>query len=236
MNVKTFFSNQWVVAIFMAVVGLYLSTLVRPSRDLVANLNPSSTAIVKAGLPSKFTLAYDGTPVVGDVTAAQVELWNAGNSPIKAENILAPISVVFDGAVILEATIRRTARDVSHFAVDSTSASKGKLGLSWSILEHFDGAVLQVIYAGKPDLLPRIEGTIEGQRKLRLERWALSSKWNFAAYLGCAAGVVSFLIGLREYRKGNQHWVNVGLMVGGAVCIIWILLLPDAAPPFVYRG
>ena len=96
-------------------------------------------------------------------------IWNAGNTPIRTENILDPVTIVIPGAVILEATIRKVSRPLVKLEMNSGEAQKGKLQLSWAILEHADGAVIQIIYSGKPGALMIIEGTVEGQGRLAIE-------------------------------------------------------------------
>jgi hypothetical protein len=98
------------------------------------------------------------------VTAAQVQIWNNGSESIRPEHVLQEITLVTNPRVpILEATIRRTKRAVSGIALDDSHINDGRLGIRWRILEHGDGAVLQVVYAGRSDNALNIEGFIEGQ-------------------------------------------------------------------------
>jgi len=83
------------------------------------------------------------------------------------ENILEPVSIQTNPAVpILEASIQKTSRHVTGIKLDASRVSAGSLGLSWTILESGDGAVLQAVYAGKPDTDFAIQGTVEGQREI----------------------------------------------------------------------
>ena len=244
MKIKDFLSNPWVggigtvVGIISVLLTLYLYFASKQSRNLVVNLSPVDVLIVKVkdGQASKVAVSYDGTLVTSDVTAVEIELWNGGNVPIKKENVLEPINIIFDGAVILEANVRGVSRKVIQLTIDDSGRQAGKVGLNWTIMEHDDGAVLQVIYAGKPSVLPRIEGTIEGQHKVTLTKGFLNGKWNGEATMSCIFGLGFFLVGLKEYCLGRRNWTNIFSMVGGVICIVWPFIVAEGAPAFVFRS
>src|ERR1035438_7385237 len=99
-----------VVGVVLAVV-LYLASI--RTRELSLYVNPSKTTIVKSGQSSDLHVLYRGTHVSTDVTALQVELWNAGKESIHPEHVLSPIILETTPRVpILEATIRHTSRSV----------------------------------------------------------------------------------------------------------------------------
>ena len=157
MNLKEFFSNPWVGGIgsIASVAGLFLAVYFyvdgRQSRHLEVNVNPAKATVVKSGQSSKLSVSYDSQPISTDITAAQIEIWNAGNLPIKAENVLQPLVITTEGVAILEASVTKVSRAVTMVALDSSEAQKGRLRVSWGIFERSDGAVIQVTYAGKPD-------------------------------------------------------------------------------------
>lgn len=74
---------------------------------------------------------------------------------------------------ILEATIRKTSRDVVGLDMRGEELAKGRLGLSWNILEQDDGGSIQIVYAGPPGATVHLEGVIEGQRSI--ERYDFSA-------------------------------------------------------------
>lgn len=84
--------------------------------------------------------------------------------PIKAEDVLDPVKVEIDpGCEIIDARILKISRAVTGFAKGQVSdTAKNELPLSFRILEHNDGAQLQIIYTGKPDAHVSLAGTIVG--------------------------------------------------------------------------
>jgi hypothetical protein len=53
------------------------------TRDLSLYVDPSQTTIVKSGQSSDLHILYKGMDISSDVTALQVELWNAGKESIR---------------------------------------------------------------------------------------------------------------------------------------------------------
>ena len=164
------FANPWIGLVGTAItilslgfaVFVYLTT--RRTRELSYSVNPVKTAVVKTGQTSTLRVLFVDQEIKSDVTAAQVAVWNQGTETIRPENVLAPIQIVTSPPVrILEATIRKTARNVTGFSVDNSRLSDGAARLSWRILEHNDGAVVQLIYVGSGQTRISVEGTVEGQ-------------------------------------------------------------------------
>jgi hypothetical protein len=99
------------------------------------------------------------------VTALQVVIWNAGKEAIRSENLLTPITLTTSPTVpILEARIKQVGRTVSQIGLDTSQIGKGSVGVTWKILEHYDGAVLQLIAAGPTTVTVKAEGVVEGQQ------------------------------------------------------------------------
>jgi hypothetical protein len=139
------------------------------SRDLSLYLNPTKTTIVKSGQASDLHVLYRGQPITADVTALQVAIWNAGKEPIRPEHFLTPIMIeTSPKAPILEARIQRLTRPETQFTVKADQAAEGKVEISWRILEHNDGALLQFIVAGGTATVVVPRGTIEGQRNVQI--------------------------------------------------------------------
>ena len=77
-----------VVGLVLAVYFYFLSTR---ARDLTYHIHPVRTPIVQSTLASDIAVTFKGSPIKGDLTAAQVAVWNRGKEPIRAEDILKPI-------------------------------------------------------------------------------------------------------------------------------------------------
>ena len=130
MKIKDFFSNPWigvagtVASIFGLILAVYFYVEGKQSRHLMLNLNPSKAVVVKSGQASRLTVSYNGSPITSDITAAQIEMWNAGNTPIRKDNLLDPLTIVIDNAVVLEASIRKVSRPVTQVALNTGEIQK----------------------------------------------------------------------------------------------------------------
>ena len=98
---------------------------------------------------------------------AQVAIWNQGKLPIKDTDVLKPI-VLFtaDKSPILEATIRKVSREVTNLQLQTNEVQNGRVTVAWKILEQDDGGIIQLIYAGSPEVDIRPDGVIEGQKEI----------------------------------------------------------------------
>jgi hypothetical protein len=123
--------------------------------------------------PSPITVLYKGKPVgeTQSVIAATVYFWNGGKQPIRLEDVLEPLSIQLDpSAEILESRLIRASRPVIRFEKldvgarfvkhDVVEIVTPEVPISFTILEHNDGAAIQVIYAGKIDVPIVVKGTI----------------------------------------------------------------------------
>jgi hypothetical protein len=137
-----FASNPWVglVSIALNIVGVFLTVFFYLSStsypELVYLVNPVRTIVVKQGTTSRLGVMFDGRPLTQDVTASQVVIWNRGRQAIRRAAILQGVTITTEPRVpILEATIRKTSRDVVGFDLDRTRLAEGEVSISWNILE-----------------------------------------------------------------------------------------------------
>lgn len=146
-------------------LALYLSAKEYP--QLTYYVHPVKAVIVKSGQTSKLKATYDEKLITTDITVAQVAIWNEGAKPIKRDTVLKPIVIHVEGdAPILEATIRTSGRDVTQLALNTDEIQQGRVSVFWNILEHKDGGIIQLIYAGSPNANIFVDGAIEGQRQI----------------------------------------------------------------------
>jgi len=172
-RVIRFFSNPLVgglgtiIGLISILLAIYFYLDQRQFRKLTYYVHPVKAAIVKAGQVSQLTAIYADKPIKTDITAAQVAFWNQGKLAIKDNDILKSI-VLYTGdkTPILEATIRKVSRDVIKLQLQTQEARNGRVTISWQILEQNDGGVIQLIYAGSPDVDIRFSGVIEGQKEI----------------------------------------------------------------------
>ena len=129
-------------------------------------VNPARVRIVDTSVqvPPQLKVLYKGRDLNANVSAATLYLWNAGKSPIRTEDILEPIKLELEpGCEIVDARVLTMSRPVTNFTRGEIAESaKNVLPISFRILEHGDGAALQIIYTGNPEAHVSVRGTIVG--------------------------------------------------------------------------
>ena len=173
----------WVGLLFGLVgiaVAIYFGLTSKRRRELVFSVNPVRTRVVTAGQATDLQVLYRDEPLGSiDITAVQLAIWNDGNESIKTEHIREEtkqisketghirreIVVTTKPQVrILEASVRTGSPDTGFNLLDSTdSKAKGRVPVSWGILEKNRGASIQLLYLGTPEVDILVEGLIEGQ-------------------------------------------------------------------------
>ncbi|MBI2472040.1 MAG: hypothetical protein HYV59_12490 [Planctomycetes bacterium] len=172
-KITSFFSNPLVgiIGSIASIVGLFLAVYFyfegKETSLLTYYVNTVKATVVKAGQASKLTASYNNKVIETDITASQIALWNEGKLPIKRSGILKPIIIYTENETpILEATIRKTSRDVIQLELNTEDLQHGRITVSWAIFEQGDGAIVQLIYAGSPDVNIFTDGVIEGQKEI----------------------------------------------------------------------
>jgi hypothetical protein len=115
-----------------SIIGLVFSVfpwLAASRKDLSFCINPVRTPIVQIAKQSDVSVSYRGIPVIGNVTAVQIAIWNAGREPIKGDDVLRPIILHMATNQIMEASILKTTRDVSEFQLVSNSIASNSIGM-----------------------------------------------------------------------------------------------------------
>jgi len=191
-------SVAWFCTVASFGYAIYSNVAHHQFRELSFYADPATAVIVKAGEASALKVTYAGEPVGGDITAAQVVLWNTGTLPIRPDQILRPIVIeTIPPTRILESSIRGVTRDVVNARLDASESTHGRLKVNWDILENFDGVRVQIIYAGSPKTQFDAQGVVEGQP--RLTKLSISRTDKFIRILIVAlasVGVVAVLSGL----------------------------------------
>ena len=211
------------------------------SRDLAVFVNPTRTTVVKSGQSSDLHVVYRGQGVSTDVSALQVEIWNAGKESIRTEHILSPVVLTTSPRVpILEARLRHVTRPVSDISLDTTHLADGAVGGSWKILEHNDGAAIQLILAGPPTESVVPAGIVEGQQGITVLADTTHGPWYTAqAFLVGWVFVfgVQFTVAKAKARFGEHSWMPFLLLLsyltlGAAIFLGLIELNSGRLPPF----
>jgi hypothetical protein len=161
-----------VIGLVVGVVGLYLYIVDQKTRELTSTVSPGRTTIVKAGEVSDLTVSYKGEPIETDVSAVQVQIWNEGRENIRQNHMHEPMVIsTVNGAAILEAKILRHTRPEKPKIVglkvdDESQKDRGRIGVTWNILEYRDGGIVQLIIKGKPEVNVKAEAMVEDQQAI----------------------------------------------------------------------
>ena len=180
-----------VASIISIPLAIYFFARSTRARELVYLVNPARAVVFKPGQTSQLKVLLRDRPIRSDVTAVQVAFWNAGNEPIRPEDVLEPIVLRLLGprAQLIEATLRKVSRPVvapelvliyphasksqtrggsiSQGAASGTSqGAPSGIRILWKILEKNDGGVIQLVFSGNPKAFVIAEGTLIGQRTI----------------------------------------------------------------------
>jgi hypothetical protein len=251
-----FFSNPLVgiIGTIASIVGLLLAIYFylkgKRVRKLAYQVNPANAVVVRAGQASKLKVTFNDRIIKSDVTAFQIALWNQGNQSIKPNNILKPIIINVEDAPILEASIRKMSRDIIDIELAEHEYEQGRIGISWKILEHNDGGVIQVIYEGDTDVQITVDGVIEGQQDIIEVDKGRPGSQVAVDKVARAIGLFSIVIGalmivpfailvIAKLNNGTFSWRNDWIGVFSPILTVCIGLLlrrmtKSAGPPFGY--
>jgi len=161
-------------------LAIFLYWISIERRDLILYVNPTRATILKNGQLSDLQVLYKGKAVWTDISVVKVGLWNGGKKSIKGTDILAPITLKTTPRVpILQATLDYVNRDKVVFPFLNTSKmAQGEVGISWKILEHNDGIVVEFDIAGPTNVTIDVSGVLEGQNQITSwsDPWPRSKK------------------------------------------------------------
>ncbi len=246
-----------ILAVAAIVVSLILFFASQSHRALVYAVNPIQTRVVTRGQATGIDISFDGRKLGDvDITAVQVAVWNSGDQSIRVDNVLKQVVVRTDPAVpILEASVVKYYRDqdVTGFSIVTSPEllDTGRVPLNWKILERNDGAVIQLIYLGSPEVEIKAEGLIEGfgsikrvesglkirspseqLRSAQQERWLF---WGFSVFV-LVGTFFAVREGVRDWRRKEKvptiiDFVFVLFCLGLFGCYVFIATRVSG-PPF----
>jgi len=183
----------------------------------------------------------DTAVIEGDVTALRFYFWNAGNRPIRKEDILRRLrlSLGDDQAQVLSVRLLKVSRadivDARLFSEEDRSVA-----VDFRILEQGDGFSGQIIFAGDPAAQLSVDGVIEGVHGID-DAYAMRTDL-LVQKVGVFLGVVAFFavvalvimlwsrfvspVGRR--LLGPARWDRLGQVIGmgtAAVVLLGMVLL-----------
>ena len=227
-----------ILAIIAIIVTIVLFFISQTERELVYAVNPVKTRVVTMGQATGLEVTHNGVELGDvDITVAQVAIWNSGDESIKKENVLKEVVIYTEPSVrILEASISNSSRDLDILQFNIIESPElleiGKVPVSWDILEKGDGASVQLIYQGSPEVEILVEGLIEGSgvvkrvgRDIKIKTPAEQFKsaqtpWWFYLYLFGMVAFVSyaFLKDFTKIWKKRRKWAFGGIIF---IVVMW---------------
>ncbi|MFL6207529.1 MAG: hypothetical protein ACJ74W_01690 [Pyrinomonadaceae bacterium] len=237
---KIFF-NPWVgfvgtiASVLGVAIAIYFYAEGRKNHQLAYYVNPAKTVVVQAGQASKLVVNFDNQVIGTDITAAQVAFWNQGKLSIRRDDVLKPIVIYTENnAPILEATLRKSSRDVVQISLSTDDLQKGRVPISWNILEHNDGGIIQLIYAGNPNVHINMDGVIEGQKNIfQVLPSSHTTDWSIdAPMIGILAiqWIIFLIIWVRRHFRGI--FTLVFLIIIPLLVLFYLGVFTSNAPPF----
>jgi hypothetical protein len=254
-----FFSNPVVgiIGSLASIAGIFLAIYFYMDAKVVPELtyfvNPAKAVIGKPGQMNRITVLVDKDTLRTEVSAVQVAFWNRGKQTIKTNNVLKSLVIYTEhGEPILETTIRKMSRDVVGVGLNQSMMARGRITVSWDILERNDGGVIQLIYAGGPDVPIRAECVLEGQSKIKRLEYPKEIKSTFDQYFSelksnrlfqlkilavCIVGIVLYIVLSSIFNRKRIYWYwEFFMMIIFIIQIfLWLFILSQpSGPPFGY--
>jgi hypothetical protein len=240
-----------VTSIISLILAVYIWQGEKITPKLTYLINPARAVVVKANQASGLSVSFNNKDIKTDITAAQIAVWNEGKKVIKSENILKPIIIrTGNNSAILEATIIKSSRDVIKVNLDKSQLQDGIIKVSWNLLELGDGAVIQLIYQGNPDVNISVDGIIEGQRTIKRiitnqlkssdETGLATNNKKLGFIILGAGGVLSVLVMILAFytkKSGKFTWPADLVIIAAPLILLgigsyFIFIEQKLGPPF----
>jgi hypothetical protein len=158
------------VASVFSLLSIPVVYLASQSRiDVAYAVYPGRTEIVQGGRLSDLSVLYKGAPISESVTSVAIQIWNNGKKPATSDpkEMPDPLRIIVKGSHrILTAKILHVSREICAIRLDDGKLSEGIVPVQFRILEHGDGATIQLIYEGDTAALITANGTFVGQPEL----------------------------------------------------------------------
>ena len=175
--VKRLFQVVPIVSLLVGLTGVALAIYFhsRSIREPVPTfyVHPARATIVDASASriSELSVLHRGKPVgPKSVTAVRLYFWNDGKLPIRRDDVLLPVILgVEEPSALLDARILKVSREVSGLSLSPLEGqTKNLVALNFEILDHNDGAAIQLIFAGAPNSAIILGGVTVGAKEVKL--------------------------------------------------------------------
>lgn len=162
-------------------VWAYFASVKKP--HFLYYVSNTRTPIVQTGKLDNFSVILDGTAIQGDLSSAEIQIWNDGKEPIRKGDILKPVTISMESNRPIYKVESVITRDVIGGGVITTNYHKGTFTVDWNILEKGDGIKLQIIYGGNVKTQLHVGGAFVGQSE-PVEYQLEGGKWFQTMLLG----------------------------------------------------
>jgi hypothetical protein len=162
------FGTKTILAIVsIASISLNIYKFVYPVSEpnLTYYVSPTRAAIVQQGSITNLSVKFNDAPVQGNMSSAEILIWNNGGNAIKESDIRIPIKIKTQNRQRIY-IVRATPTDTNIVVNVDNRADSSELVVKWDILEQDDGFKIQMVYAGDVNLPLSVEGKIIGQKHL----------------------------------------------------------------------
>lgn len=151
-NAVSTLSLPWVGAV-LGLLGVALAVVfyIRSKRNpkLAYQTSEFSVVGIEARFPDELEIRFAGTHV-NRVTSSRLVLWNAGNTTLNGEQIVAadPLRIEVPDGLILRATIAQSTRNVNGGQLIMPNDRHDSVLLSFDYFDPADGFAVEVIHTG----------------------------------------------------------------------------------------
>ncbi len=180
-NFQSFCKRNWLslLGILLGLLGLYVSLYLyekSQSKGEPIFVSFGKSKLIDFAAFDKADLSIsrsNGTELTRDLYRVNFTFWNNGKESIHPSNVLSDItiSLMDSTSEIISFTIVDSSRAIPKFEL-SAIQSDGRINsllITFKIVEHDDGFVGEVVYAGSPSAPLVISGIVEGGGTIRSE-------------------------------------------------------------------
>jgi hypothetical protein len=165
-----------ILGFVFGIIGIRLSCASQEKRDLAYAVNPIHPIVVSSQQCGDIEVSYRGEKLgCVDISVAQVVVLNTGNQSIEQTDFLK--NGVYIQATpnvkVLDASVIKVSRNRVEFDLvyPQDLWESGHVPINWRILEPNDGAMIQLIYLGLPDVEFDVIGEIKEISTIRQIDW-----------------------------------------------------------------
>lgn len=199
------------VGLLVGLVGIALSiyfyTASLRARQPVFVQDPVRSVILSPERLAKTPIRVvgpDGRTMTKDLVSTRFYFWNAGEEPIRKEDVLTPIRVSLgEGASLVDVNVAHISREVTGFSVSTIGEPPVALQIDFDILEHNDGSTVELLFTGNPDTSLGVSGQVVGARRITRSPDLQAARfwYEYAEEVGITLGAIILVAGFGVFSS-----------------------------------